>query len=299
MLARTLTLREAVHINNFGQLGSLEQVIRALHPNESTAQERTAPAGPSFVQCRALNLGADYVLMHLVGYTPDDLIQVLPVAGEDVQLAEAPPGMEFLDGESMLHIRGNSVLICRCGLPDGALMSYVEHFGIVAGFAPNENRFALGKRVDIDKLALIAQEGVHKLKLNAVAHAVSVDEAERSTVRKKVTGVILDEIKHLLALDEAVPDEAENLKVEVSLSFDKRNGTELDRQSLQQLAETVLDEDDEGFQIETMTGRKIRAADILLSKTVTMEKFGKSVHHQEAWGHLLDFDTELRAAQDA
>lgn len=125
MLARTLTLREAVHINDFGHLGSLEQVIRALHPNPTTAQERTAPAGPSFVQCRSLLFAADHVLMHLVGYTPDDLIQVLPVAGQDVQLAEAPPGMEILDGESMLHIRGNSVLVCRCGLPDGALMSYV------------------------------------------------------------------------------------------------------------------------------------------------------------------------------
>lgn len=96
-----------------------------------------------------------------------------------------------------------------------------------------------------------------------------------------------------------MPEEAENLKVEVSLSFDKRHGTQVDKDSLQALAETVLAEDDEGFQIETMTGRKVRAADILLSKSVEMQDFGKSVHHQEAWRHLLEFDAELRAPGDA
>ncbi len=298
MINRTLTLREAANVNDFAGFGTLEGVLRAIHQQDAPPQDRTAPSGQSFVQCRSLHISADHLLIHLVGYTPDDLIQVLPVNEPGVQLAEAPAGMEFLDGEMMLHVRGNSVLICRCGLPDGAFMAYVEYFAAAMGQAAGAVHFALGKRVDVDKLALIAEEGVHKLRMNAVAHAVSTEGGGRTTVIEKVTGTILDEIKDLLAIEHALPEEAENLKVEVSLSFDKRKGTQVDRDSLQQLAETVLDQGDDGFQIETMTGRKVRAADILLSKTVAMQKFGKSVHHQEAWGHLVTFDQELRAPEN-
>lgn len=302
-ITRTLTLREAVNVNDFGRAhggpGSFLNLLFASHPEDMSLHARTVRHGNSIIQCRHFQKNGDHMLMHVIGYTPDDLIQVVPLAApQGLQLAEAPADMEFLDGEMMLHVRDDNVLICRCGLPDGAFMAYVEHVALAAGFEPDVSRTVLGKRIDLDKMALIEREGVHRLKLNAVAHSVSVDAVQRETVRKRLAGTVFDELRDLLGLEEEIPEEAENLKVEVSLSFDKRHGTAIDKESLQRLAETVLEQDDNGFSIETMTGRKVRAADILLSKSVVMEPYGKSVHHLEAWQHLAAFDAELRAPNE-
>ncbi|WP_116654439.1 hypothetical protein [Pelagibacterium sediminicola] len=303
MINRTLSLREAVNVNKFGAdnggPGTLQNILKLAHPDGCNIDHRTFDTGQSVLKVLNFERSAKYELIHLVAYTPNDRVQVVPVAGGSVniglELAQAPDQTEFLDGEMMLLVRGNDVLVCRCGLPDGALIDYVEHMASHLGIGTDLSRFSLGKRIDMDKMAMIVEEGVHRLRMNAVAHSVSVDHAERETVRKRMLGSVLDDIRALLMMEGKVPEEAENLKVEVSLSFDKRKGGDVERQQIQELAETVLDEDDAGFVIETMTGRKVRANDILLSKTVSMEPFGKSVRHTEAWGHLIEFDSELRA----
>jgi hypothetical protein len=83
------------------------------------------------------------------------------------------------------------------------------------------------------------------------------------------------------------------LKVEVLFTFDKRRGTELDQRQLASLAEAVLADDEDGFAIETLSGRKVRADEIVLSKVVRLPAFGKSVRHRDAWGALREFYGEL------
>ncbi|QDC00350.1 hypothetical protein [Mesorhizobium sp. 8] len=300
---RTLGLREAYNINNFGAEsngpGTLEAILRNAHKDESTVADRTILSGDLVVQARNFRNEASYQLLHLVAYVPDDKMQVVPLAADaGLQLADPPENTEYLDGEMMLLVQGNDVLMCKCGLSESVFLNYVEQIGMNSGFSHEVSRCTLGKRVNIDKMALIAKEGVHRLTMNAVAHSVSVDEAERSTIRRRFTGSVLDELRDILGLEAEVPEEAENIKVEVSLSFDKRHGAELEKRQLQTIAESVLDEGDEGFSIETMTGRKVRSNDILLSKTVTMSSFGKSVRHEDAWGFLIEFNAELRAAQN-
>jgi len=238
-------------------------------------------------------------LIHLVAYTPDDQISVVPRAGDedaaDLALIDPPEGAEFLDGELMLLVRDNDVAICRSGLGERGFLAYVFHLAERSGIPRGDALFQLMKRADINKLEMIQREGIKRLSMNSLAHSASVERARRETVKEKILGNLLDEVKAIIGVDEMIPQDAENLKVEVLLSFDKRRGTDIDQRQIAHLAERVLAEDeDEGFMIETLSGRKIRAEDIVLSKSVQIVAFGKSIHHDDAWGELRQFYGELR-----
>jgi len=302
---RTLTLRTALSIKNFGARddgpGSLGSLLDQLHARFKNIPDRRILSEGRVIEGR--HIQADrrnrMTLLHLVAYTPDDQISVVPDAGRvraaDLALVDPPEGTEFLDGELMLLIKDNDVVICRSGLGESALVAYVTELAARHGFDSAAMAFQLMKRADIDKLAMIRRDGIKKVSMNTIAHAAAVDVVGRETVRRKLLGDVLEELKAVLGMEDEVPDEPENLKVEVLFSFDKRNGTELDQRQLALLAERVLAEDeDEGFMIETLSGRKLRAQDIVLSKPVRIRAYGKSIHHHDAWGELREFYEELR-----
>lgn len=300
---RTLTLRTALSAADFGGgnggPGSLANVLRDLHGQFDTVPERRAMAEGRVIEGRHVHRDPDgMTLLHLVGYTPDDQVSIVPQAGEvaaaDLALLDPPANADFLDGEIMLLVKDNDVAICRSGLGEGAFISYVFQLAERYEMDVAAVAFQLMKRADIDKVEMIHREGVKRLSMNAVAHQVSVQHAQRVSMRERVVGEVWDEIRAVLGLDEKVPQDAENLKVEVLFSFDKRRGTEIDQRQISFLAEQMLaQEDDQGFMIETLAGRKVRAEDIVLSKPVRIPAFGKSIHYNEAWGALRAFYAEL------
>jgi len=79
------------------------------------------------------------------------------------------------------------------------------------------------------------------------------------------------------------------LKVGVSFDFNKINGTAIDQQSLTTLAQRILDEDEHGFVIETLEGNRFKADDVLLTRRVNFEAFGKSIYFRRAWDQLVIF----------
>jgi hypothetical protein len=193
----------------------------------------------------------------------------------------------------MLLVNHNDVVVCRSGLGENAFGSYVLGLAERHGFDTATVAFRLMRRADVDKLRMIRNDGVKRVSMNAVAHQASIEHVERTSVRQRILGEVWDEIRAVLGLDGRVPEDAENLKVEVLFSFDKRRGTELDQRQIEFLAEQMLADEDEGFMIETLSGRKIKAQDIVLSKPVRIPSFGKSVQYNEAWGALRAFYTEL------
>jgi hypothetical protein len=193
----------------------------------------------------------------------------------------------------MLLVNHNDVVVCRSGLGENAFGSYVLGLAERHGFDTATVAFRLMRRADVDKLRMIRNDGVKRVSMNAVAHQASIEHVERTSVRQRILGEVWDEIRAVLGLDGRVPEDAENLKVEVLFSFDKRRGTELDQRQIEFLAEQMLADEDEGFMIETLSGRKTKAQDIVLSKPVRIPSFGKSVQYNKAWGALRAFYTEL------
>jgi len=303
---RTLTMRTAVSLTQFGAAqggpGSLSALLDAIHGVCRTVPRRRATVAGQIIEGRNVRRGRDgSTLLHIIAYTPDDPLSVVPqvgnVAAADLELLEAPPDTEFLDGQLMLLVKDNDVVMCRSGLGEAAFVSYVVQLAARRRIDAQHASFHLMKRADIDKLELIRRDGVKAISMNAVARQASVDHVERTSVRKRILGDVWDEISAILGIEREVPPDAENVMVEVLLSFNKRQGTELDQRQLAAIAEMVLEEEEqeEGFMIETLAGRKLRAQDIVLSKPVRLPAVGKSVRHVDAWGALREFYTELTA----
>lgn len=302
-VSRTLTMRSAVSMTNFGAANggpsSLGNLLRQIHGAFGTIRERRARFDGQVVEGRNILEDRNGMnLLHLVAYTPDDQISIVPRAGEeaaaDLALLEAPENTEFLDGELMILVKDDDVALCRSGLAEGAFASYVLQLAERHGLDSTDATFHLMKRADVDKLAMIQREGVKQLSMNSLAHEASIERARRETIKEKVLGSLLDDFKAILGIEAIVPQDAENLKVEVLLTFDKRRGTEIDQRQLSFLAQRMLEENEEdGFMIETLEGRKFRANDILLSERVSIPSFGKSIHHMEAWGALRSFYDKL------
>jgi hypothetical protein len=308
LIHRTLTMRSALSLTNFGILhgghGSLEELLRWLHKKYDTVPQRRARSGSMIVEARNVDDGNKRlpVMLHLVGYTPDDQISIVPNAPDKAEAAlallKAPKDAEFLDGNAMILVRDNDVLICRSGLGESALYDYVYELSQRAKLKAANTSFRLMKRVDVDKLELIREEGVAHISMNAIAHETTLEHIKRKSVRKRLAARAWEEVQAILGMEQEVPKDAENVKVEVILSFDKQEGTAIDQKQLTSLAERVLqDGDDEGFSIRTLKGRTLRAEDIVLSKPVAMPAFGKTVKHTDAWNELKAFYAELNAVR--
>jgi hypothetical protein len=222
------------------------------------------------------------------------------VSHADLTLVEAPENTEFLDGQFMALVNGDDVVVCRDGLGESNFISYVLGLAEAANMDSAKLSFSLMKRADIDKMELIRREGIQSIAMNTIAHQASVSNVERRidrrNLRERIAGGALSELKAILGIGEDVPPDAENLKVEVLFSFDKRGGTELDQRQLSELAEKMIDEEQDGFAIKTLQGRTVRADDIVISKPVRVPAFGKSVHHSHVWDELKAFYSEISEA---
>jgi hypothetical protein len=79
-------MRTAVSVNGFGQPGpgpgSLGSLIAALLRRYRTIQQRRADVDGKVIEIRNSRANANgTILLHLVAYTPDDQISVVPHAG--------------------------------------------------------------------------------------------------------------------------------------------------------------------------------------------------------------------------
>jgi len=305
MVARTLSFRTAVSMDDFtgmdGHNRNLQYVLDNLHQRYTTVGERQVEIGGQVLQVRNLETRDGSSLIHLVAYTPDDEIAVVPDADDvetaDLILAEAPDETEFLDGEIMFLINGNDVGICRCGIGEGKLYLYVEELARRAGYDTANLAFRLYPRADVDKMAQVMREGVHRLSMNAIANEISINEAD--TAVESLLSSTLRELGALIGFEPQEAQDIENLKVGVSFDFNKINGTAIDQQSLTSLAQRILDEDEHGFVIETLEGNRFKADDVLLTRRVNFEPFGKSIYFRRAWEQLVIFYGTLTRRADA
>lgn len=299
MVSRTLSFRTAVSLNDFtsidGNVRNLQYILDDLHQRFTTVGERQVDIGGQILQVRNLEANNGSSMIHLVAYTPDDEIAVVPDADDvpvaDLILTESPKETEFLDGEIMFLVNGNEVGICRCGIGESKLYLYVEELARKASYDTASLAFKLYPRADVDKMAQVMREGVHRLSMNAIANEISINEAD--TAVESLLSASLRELRALIGLEPRGAQDIENLKVGVSFDFHKMKGTAIDQQSLTNLAQRILDEDEHGFVIKTLLGNRFKADDVLLTRRVNFEPFGKSIYFRSAWEQLVIFYTTL------
>lgn len=286
--SRALRLGEASRL-------SILEAIKAINSEFKTPAQRRAIANGKAIECRGYRTEGDLVGIYLVGFVPDEAVGIIPHNQEDLSLLPPPENADFLDGELMALISDETVIVCRLGLFESALNNYIEYLGPKANLDKEDASFFFKNRTDIDKLQLIQQDGVASIRFEGAANAASVEyvksEEPKSFVRQ-VVGTLWSEVEALTYADKAAKPGAENLKVEVYLKYDKRTGTSVDQEELQEIAEQVA-ETDGGFQIKTLSGRTINPTDVLLNKKVRLQKYGKSVTFNDVFAEMVSYYKEL------
>jgi len=199
----------------------------------------------------------------------------------------------------MVLVAGNHVLLCATNLHEKRAERYMIEIIEATGVAPREAQFSLCRKADVDKIQLIRNQGVRSLNLGVSLFEATLDHMERTTVKKRLGGGLMDEVKAMLSEDPELQeiDAAENLSAEIILKFDsRRKDKALGRQRVETLATRLIEDgEDEGFTIVTMEGEKIKGSDISLRKTVCLPKYGKSVFCGDAWRALEEYYYELQA----
>lgn len=269
------------------------KAVQVINDTFKTAAERRAPAGEKVVECRSYRSEGDIVGLHLVAYIPDDSVGIVPHNAEDLSLLAPPKDSDFLDGELMALIAEEAIIFCRLGLFESALNSYIQHLGPQAKLDKEDASFLFKNRTDVDKLRLIEEAGVASIRFDGVANAAAVSHGKVDDF----IGNVWSEIKALAYADASPERDIENLKVEVFLKFDKRSGTQIDQEEIQEVAEHIADADD-GFVIKTLDNRTIRPTDVLLNKTISVQRYGKSVAFNDIFAEMLEYYQELTAPGD-
>lgn len=269
------------------------------------SQRRIEVPGQPILECLKHTYHKDFgVYLHIAAYTPGEHASVIPKVtnGPQENVATTPPpdDSEFMDGDIMMMVAGNDVLLCGSSLHEKKAERYM--IGIIesAGLDQNTPKFALCKRADVDKMRLIQAQGVKSIDLDVSVFDATIEYIERKSVCKKFGGAVADTIKALVLKDWDEEDlaAAENLSVGVSLSFDgKKKNKAFGKTKIEELARMLVedeDEDTDSFSIQTVGGERIKGSDISLKKKVFLPKHGKSVQCVDAWRAIDEYYFELK-----
>lgn len=84
-------------------------------------------------------------------------------------------------------------------------------------------------------------------------------------------------------------------QVENPLLSARRKGCSVGRKALDKFANMLI-EDEEGFRIETATGKVVTASEIRLNTSVALPTRGNSITRNQAWRALKSYSSQLREA---
>lgn len=282
---------------------SLESLLITAHQSRPNIEDRTITQENQVVlECRNFHRKpGSGVFLHIAAYIPGEHASVVRrvsgVPSGGLETAPPPEGYEFMDGDTMLFVAGDHVIVCSSTLHERQAERYLTQIIDLAEIAPHAGNFSLTKIANIDKVRVLNTQGVKSINFNSSLYSASIDHLERTTVNKSLMGEIADKILAIVGKDmnEEGLENAENISVNLRLSFDNRKvGADESKKRLGEIANLMVTEDDDGFFIETMDGGRVSHSDIVLHKKMKMQKFGKTVYCQEAWTALENYYLELK-----
>jgi hypothetical protein len=298
---KTLTYRRAIFIVN--GTGPLEQLLIQAHAVRPNIEHRCIEDPYHMVlECRDYKYKpGSGVFLHIAAFTPGEKASVAPrVQGVPrglLQTTPPPDNTEFVDGDASVFVSGDHVIICSSSLHEKQAERYMVRIIELAGLSPQSYQFSITKIANADKVKMIQKQGVKCIRLDSCLYSATMDYVERTTIQKKLGAGIAEQLIALFKKDEddTVLDGAENLNIRLSLSFDsRRKGAKFSRDKLEDMAQQLVDENEDGFSIETMSGESIKSDDVVLKKKVMLSKNGKSVHSEDTWAELESYYHELK-----
>lgn len=303
---KTLSYRRAVYFGTELGMKSLEQYLTLAHAKFKSIEQRTIDLpGYPVIECRSFksHKNGPGIFMHLASYNPGERASIIrhksDEAADNIETLAPPEDTEFMDGDMMAMVIGNDVLLCATNVHEKTAERYMRHIVMKTAIDKACGEFTLEKVGDINKLKLIQSHGVKSVTFDTSIFAASIAHTERKSISSKIGGSLMDEIKALASKDlgQKDIDQAENLNARIVLSYDiRRKKATLGQETLMSMATKVIDEAEDGFMIETLSGEKIRQSQIAVRKTVQLAKYGKSVLRDDAWLALRQYYSELKTS---
>lgn len=294
---RPLSYRRAVWFIQPAHKKDLQSLVREALDKLPNIEDTRVPRGEQVLELRhRVKAGATgkigpVTLLHVAAYTPKDSASLVPIAigPNDADLSEmAPPANhEFLDGDLMVLIYGNDICICTSNATEAAFYTFVIGILEKIGYLDKDLRFEIQKVANRDALEELVKDGVREVTFDFVAY-----EASMVAFGNKPRGFSLKEaFNAILGKDSGVDELIEQQGVQglLTIRADGRVAHGAAQHALAGLARQVVEDDAEGFVIETKGGDRITPSELSIRRTVDIEKNAKTIKHADAWGHLMDF----------
>ena len=297
---RSLIYRRAEWFGNIPPQASFEWCLReALHKLPYIVDNRITREDGVTAEVRHYDVQQNGVYLHVAAYTPHEDMSVVPMADRvpqaDLNATPAPEGTEFMDGDLMLKVTGNNVVLCPSGLREGFVGQY---FRLLFQQAQMENwteDFDLLKIANVDKVEQIEREGVKAIRLDVGLYEEGVEEIRR-TMRRSLNDELRDWLLSMFMDDPDLQQlrQEENLNARLLITWDgRRGGGQIGLRRLAEMSTQLVGEEEEGYTVETRSGATIRAQELNLRKKVVLQAFGKTVNHQNAWREIKRYFDEL------
>lgn len=309
---RVLTYRRAVWVG--GRDGDdLQTALAAvLSRLPAVSDTKCELSGGVFAETRHRDASRRALLLHVAAYTPGEPASIVPNAGQaqqaDLAVATAPSGSEFMDGDMMLLVARDHVILCPSGMREGISTNYLRALLDTGGRQEDALQLDLQPIANRSVVAQLAREGVKSVRMNVALYQETLAQVGPvrgrdprslgSQIQRSLHGSLVGELLQILQPDRSADEllGMENLHAKVIISYDRRSGdgTDEEQDAIKQLAERLAQQEDDGYVIETFRGEKIRESEIALRKPVMLPPFAKTVFHQDAWREMLAYLEELR-----
>ena len=280
---------------------SLEHYLALAHDALPLVHQRTFPLGNQEIKgCHAEQLPSG-CYAHVTVVTPGEAATTVPDEQDtphvDLQQIPPPEKSNYMDGDMCFFLKGNHLLFCSTHLPVSRAKDYIREVFEQTGQPDAARAFTFTQVADVDKLQMI-QTGVKSLSLGAGLFPATARYQERQTVRKQLLGGMMREIFSLFQKDPSLKDytEEENITAELVIKFNRSlKGGAKGQLRMQKLAEMVIDDKEhEGFKIKTYNNESLTAEDVVLRKSVRVEKDGKTVQYRDVWENMRQYFAELQ-----
>jgi hypothetical protein len=203
-----------------------------------------------------------------------------------------------MDGESLLLVHDNHVLLCSAGqgISDRKIAQFFEQIILGSGVSSSTVSIFLSRVADVNTLSLIARHGVKALALNASMDEAGLLNTQRTSARETMLGGVVDSFKSLLFKDGDDTDEEarSHLDAEVTIKVDRWGRGKLSQEKLDELAKLALEET-EGVRVILTDDTVITGDRIATHKYFNIAHKAKGMFRSDALDKIDSYFTELKS----
>jgi len=246
---------------------------------------------------RHRRVGSAEVHLHIASHNPgEEASTVTKDAKEegDLQRAPPPPGQDYLDGDAMMLINGNDVIICVSDVSEPATIAYLRALMEKAG-RTESNNFELRRTANPATVRTLVRDGVKSVNLNVSAFSATLPLAlnESVNIADQIKAGLNTALSVLIGGDRTPADLEREADLQTSIELKARGNNELALAAAARTAENVLDSFYDGYEIVTKNGVRITASEISVKEQARFAANGTTVDHNDVWDHMDGFFARL------